>query len=420
MSSAYVASNKASSTLAANINTTATSITVATGEGARFPSPTGGDYTLVTLQNASGQREIVCIVGRSTDVLTVGIPGSAAANVAGRNYESIYGMTAASWVIGDAISVRPTASLVEDGVAGLAAAVAAQADATTAIADAATAQATADAALPKAGGTMTGNITMGVGTKLIYEGTTDDAFELTVDPGDPTADRTQTYPDMSGVIAVQARGADIASASTINLATATGDIVDVTGTTAITAITLTDGIERKVRFTGALTLTHGASLILPGAANITTAAGDFATFRGYAAGVVRCTAYQPASGAPVSGASVFTDTYDSGEQTISTSGTLDLTHGLGAIPKVVMFTAKCLTGELGFSAGDELYLGGGGNAYNGSGSSNRQGFSATLSSTNIYIRFSDEAAALGTIRKDSGDFGGMTNANWAFIVRAYV
>lgn len=198
----YVASNKASSTLAANINATATSITVATGEGARFPSPTGGDYTLVTLQNASGQREIVCIVGRSTDVLTVGIPGSAAANAAGRNYESIYGMTAASWVIGDAISVRPTASLVEDGVAGLAAAVAAQADATTAIADAATAQATADAALPKAGGTMTGNITMGVGTKLIYEGTTDDAFELTVDPGDPTADRTQTYQDATGKIAL--------------------------------------------------------------------------------------------------------------------------------------------------------------------------------------------------------------------------
>lgn len=257
------------------------------------------------------------------------------------------------------------------------------------------------------------------GQSITFEGTTADAFELTVSGGEPTADRTQTHPDMSGTIAVQARGADVASASTINLTTATGDIVDVTGTTAITTITLADGIERKVRFTGALTLTHGASLILPSSANITTAAGDFATFRGYEAGVVRCTAYQPASGAPVSGASVFTNTYDSGEQTISTSGALDLTHSLGAIPKVVMFTAKCLTGELGFSVGDELYLGGSGNAYNGAGSSNRQGFSATLTATKIYIRFSDETSALGTIRKDSGDFGGMTNANWAFVVRAY-
>lgn len=95
------------------------------------------------------------------------------------------------------------------------------------------------------------------------------------------------------------RGADIASASTINLTTATGDIVDVTGTTAVTAITLADGEQRTVRFTGALVLTHGASLALPGGANITTAAGDFAVFRGYAGSVVRCVAYTKASGLPV-------------------------------------------------------------------------------------------------------------------------
>lgn len=94
-------------------------------------------------------------------------------------------------------------------------------------------------------------------------------------------------------------GADIASAGTINLTTATGELVDVTGTTTITAITLADGAERTVRFTGALTLTHGASLVLPGGANITTAAGDFAIFRGYAAGVVRCVTYVKSSGAPV-------------------------------------------------------------------------------------------------------------------------
>lgn len=89
----------------------------------------------------------------------------------------------------------------------------------------------------------------------------------------------------------EAHGADIASASTINLTTATGNLVDVTGTTTITGITLADGAERTVRFTGALTLTHGASLVLPGAASILTAAGDFAVFRGYAAGVVRCVSY---------------------------------------------------------------------------------------------------------------------------------
>lgn len=94
-------------------------------------------------------------------------------------------------------------------------------------------------------------------------------------------------------------GADKASASTVNLDTATGDLVDITGTTTITAITLAEGIEKTVRFTGILTLTHGASLVLPGGASITTAAGDFAVFRGYAAGVVRCVDYTKASGQAV-------------------------------------------------------------------------------------------------------------------------
>jgi hypothetical protein len=97
--------------------------------------------------------------------------------------------------------------------------------------------------------------------------------------------------------ALSVRGGDVASAATVNLDAATGSLVDVTGTTAITAITLADGRTRWVRFTGALTLTHGASLVLPGAANIVTAAGDFAMFRGYPGGVVRCAAYQRASGA---------------------------------------------------------------------------------------------------------------------------
>ncbi len=94
----------------------------------------------------------------------------------------------------------------------------------------------------------------------------------------------------------QYQGADIASAANVNLETATGDLVDVTGNVTITSITLSQGHERTVRFTGTLVLTNGASLVLPGGSNITTAAGDFAVFRGYAAGVVRCVDYSRANG----------------------------------------------------------------------------------------------------------------------------
>ena len=98
-------------------------------------------------------------------------------------------------------------------------------------------------------------------------------------------------------------GADIASASTINLDTATGDCVDITGTTSITAITLAEGEERTVRFTGILTLTNSASLSLLSSANITTTAGDYAVFRGYASGVVRMTDYTRADGTPLTSSS---------------------------------------------------------------------------------------------------------------------
>jgi hypothetical protein len=91
------------------------------------------------------------------------------------------------------------------------------------------------------------------------------------------------------------QGANIASASTINLDTATGSYVHVTGTTDITAVTLAQGRIRTVVFDGVLNLTNGASLILPPAGNIRTIAGDVAIFAGEAAGVVRCVSYQRAA-----------------------------------------------------------------------------------------------------------------------------
>ena len=71
----------------------------------------------------------------------------------------------------------------------------------------------------------------------------------------------------------------VASAATVNLdSTTDGNLRHITGTTTITAVTLTRG-PMWVVFDGALTLTHHATNNnLPGAANITTAAGDRALY----------------------------------------------------------------------------------------------------------------------------------------------
>lgn len=93
-------------------------------------------------------------------------------------------------------------------------------------------------------------------------------------------------------------GANIASASTINLNNRTGDRVHITGTTSITAVTLTNGPVTLV-FDGALTLTHHANNNnLPGAANITTAAGDRAIYESDGT-TVYCVDYAKADGTPV-------------------------------------------------------------------------------------------------------------------------
>jgi hypothetical protein len=98
------------------------------------------------------------------------------------------------------------------------------------------------------------------------------------------------------------QGADVASATTTNLDTATGDYTNITGTTTITGITLSQGRQATIQFSGVLTLTNGASLILPGGSSIVTAAGDTAILRGEASGVVRCISYTRATGfAPVIG-----------------------------------------------------------------------------------------------------------------------
>lgn len=103
---------------------------------------------------------------------------------------------------------------------------------------------------------------------------------------------------LTGFALNEVKGADIASAATINLTTATGNLAHVTGTTTITAITIPSGAERTVIFDGILTLTHGAALLLPGAANITTAANDRMIVRGDTAGAT-VVSYIKASGLAV-------------------------------------------------------------------------------------------------------------------------
>jgi len=69
------------------------------------------------------------------------------------------------------------------------------------------------------------------------------------------------------------KGGDISSASPLVI-DVDGNYFDVTGTTNFAAMTVESGNFFMLQFDGALTITHGSGIELPGAANLTTATGD--------------------------------------------------------------------------------------------------------------------------------------------------
>ena len=97
-----------------------------------------------------------------------------------------------------------------------------------------------------------------------------------------------------------ASAVDVASVPTVDLGAVNSNLVNMTGATTIVAFgAAANGVWRLIRFAGALTLTHGASLALPTGANIATAAGDWALFVSRGGGVWQCSGYDRADGTPL-------------------------------------------------------------------------------------------------------------------------
>jgi hypothetical protein len=93
-------SNNASGALASSISSSATTIVLAAGQGAEFPTPGGGNYFYATLTDSSNNLEIVKVTARTADNLTV-LRGQD--NTVARSYSA-----------GDLLELRPTAAaLVE-------------------------------------------------------------------------------------------------------------------------------------------------------------------------------------------------------------------------------------------------------------------------------------------------------------------
>jgi hypothetical protein len=97
--------NNASQKLAAAITNVATSLTVTSGSGSVFPSPTAGDWFLLTLVGTTAGTEtsweIVKVTARVTDTLTI--------------VRAQEGTNAANWAIDTVAELRLTAGTLAGG-----------------------------------------------------------------------------------------------------------------------------------------------------------------------------------------------------------------------------------------------------------------------------------------------------------------
>ena len=163
--------NNAYGTLNAGINNSVTTINLSSGQGAKFPSLSAGEFFYGTLIAVDNTTEIVKVTARSSDALTV--------------TRAQDNTSASAFSTGDRFELRPTAALFNEFV-------------------------------QKTGDTIDGNLTL---TGVVrFEGSTANDFETTLTVTDPTADRTITFPDATGQVVLSSGAIDTDASAEIGRA----------------------------------------------------------------------------------------------------------------------------------------------------------------------------------------------------------
>lgn len=286
---AFTTRNNATSLLAGSLTTGATTLSVTPGEGAKFPAPTAGDWFPLTLAKANGSLEIVKATARSGDVITV--------------VRAQEGTAAMSFSAGDRVELRVTAAVFTElqtkTAEALTAAGTAQTAANGAQTDANTANtAIANTVVRKDSSTGAATLPSGTTAQRPAGGAGLMRYNSTLAEFERWQGTVFLPFNVMDKALNEAPIVTLASAATVNIGAAAANTISISGTTTITAFdSIASGAVRVLVFQGALTLTHNAtSLILPGAANITTAAGDTATLVSLGSGNWRCLGYERASG----------------------------------------------------------------------------------------------------------------------------
>lgn len=114
--------------------------------------------------------------------------------------------------------------------------------------------------------------------------------------------------------------------------------------------------------------------------------------------------------AATSGASA--SVFQSDDQTITTAGSLTISHSLGSVPDLVTVWLKCTTAEQGYSVGDIVQVG----PY---AMTAPRGVGLEWSTSNVEVRYGNQASSVFQgIHKTTGAAAAFSNANWVMYLVA--
>jgi hypothetical protein len=184
-------------------------ILVATGAGTlvKFPVGSNGQVfranstTLTGFEWGNDFTGTVTSVGSTTAALTVGNSNTApslAIRSATTSVDGIVQLSDSINLTSSALAATPTAVKAAYDLAAL--------------------------ALPRSGGVISGALEIGATGSLLFEGSTNDGFEIALAAADPTADRLITLPDTTGTVVTTGDTGSVTSAMILDGAIVNGDI----------------------------------------------------------------------------------------------------------------------------------------------------------------------------------------------------
>lgn len=125
--------------------------------------------------------------------------------------------------------------------------------------------------LPKAGGTMTGDLNLGTSTNVVFEGSSADDYETTLTVTNPTADRTITFPNVTGTVVTTG---DTGSVTSTMIADGAIVNADINASAEIAVSKLANGTARQLLQTdsGGSGVEFTSNVDVPGTLDVTSAA----------------------------------------------------------------------------------------------------------------------------------------------------